>query len=80
VLRDDLDRAARLYGAAAAHSYGEPPDAVDARLHSTFFEPARTRRGADAWDAAVHDGEALSFDDAIGYALADGAGTQAPLP
>jgi tetratricopeptide (TPR) repeat protein len=74
-LDGDLDRAARLFGAAVAHRYGEPQDAVDARLHATFLDPARTRRGVDAWDAAVHDGEALSFNDAIAYALADGAGT-----
>jgi tetratricopeptide (TPR) repeat protein len=66
---DDLDRAARLSGAAAAHRYGEPQDAVDARLGATFFEPARTRCGADAWDAAVREGAALSFEDAIAYAL-----------
>ena len=33
----DLDRAARLRGAAAAHRYGEPEDAVEARLDATFF-------------------------------------------
>jgi serine/threonine-protein kinase PknK len=75
VLHNDLDRAARLYGAAVAHRYGEPRDAVDARLRATFLDPARTRRGPGAWDAAVCEGEALSFTDAIAYALADGAGT-----
>jgi predicted ATPase len=67
----DLDRAARLFGAAAAHRYGEPENAIDARLRATFFEPARTRRGADAWDAGVREGAALSFDAAIAYALDD---------
>ena len=28
-----------------------------------------TRRGADAWDAAAREGSALSFEDAIAYAL-----------
>ena len=68
-VRDDLDRAARLFGAAAAHRYGEPQDAVDARLDATFIAPARARHGAHAWDAAVREGTALSFDDAIAYAL-----------
>jgi hypothetical protein len=67
--RDDLDRAARLAGAAAAHRYDEPEDPVGARLHATFLVPARARRGPDAWDAAFREGEALSFEDAIGYAL-----------
>ena len=69
VVRDDLDRAARLTGAAAAHRYGETHDAVDARLNATFFKPARMRCGADAWDAAYRQGAALNFDDAIAYAL-----------
>ena len=68
---EDLDRAARLVGASAAHRYGEPEDAVDARLRETFFEPARARRGTDAWDDAVREGAALNFNDAIGYALDD---------
>ena len=67
-VRGDVDRAARLVGAAAAHRTA-PEDPVDARLDATFFEPARTRYGADAWDAAARDGSALSFEDAIAYAL-----------
>jgi hypothetical protein len=67
----DLDRAARLVGAAGAHRYGEPEDAVDERLHATYFTPARSRHGPDAWDAAVREGAALSFEDAIAYALED---------
>jgi hypothetical protein len=67
-VRGDVDRAARLVGAAAAHRC-EPEDPVDARLDAAFFEPARTRYGADAWDAAAHHGNAMSFEDAIAYAL-----------
>ena len=70
-VRDDLDRAARLCGAATAHRYNDPENAIDTRLHATFFGPARTRRGHEAWDAAVHDGSALNFNDAIAYALTD---------
>jgi hypothetical protein len=64
-----LPRAPRLFGAATAHRYGNPEDPVDARLYATFFAPARTRHGADAWDAAAGDGAALSFEDAIAHAL-----------
>ena len=35
----------------------------------TFFDPARERRGAAAWDAAVGGGNALSFADAVAYGL-----------
>jgi predicted ATPase/DNA-binding SARP family transcriptional activator len=68
-LDNELERAARLAGAAAAHRHGEPQDPVDARLDATILEPARTRCGADAWDAALREGTALSFEDAIAYAL-----------
>jgi predicted ATPase/DNA-binding SARP family transcriptional activator len=69
VVRGDDQRAARLLGAAAEDRRDRPEDPVDARLDTEFFEPARTRHGADAWDAAVRDGGTLSFDDAIAYAL-----------
>jgi predicted ATPase/DNA-binding SARP family transcriptional activator len=68
-VHDDSDRAARLAGAASAHRYGHPQDPVDARLDADFFEPARTRYGTDAWNAAARDGATLSFEDAIVYAL-----------
>src|SRR5215211_2580162 len=68
-LRDDLDRAARLHGAAGAHRYGFTEDVIDARLATTYFDPARERLGAEAWDAAVRDGAALSWDQALAYGL-----------
>jgi predicted ATPase/DNA-binding SARP family transcriptional activator len=66
----ELDRAARLCGASAAHRYGAwPRDSVDARVETTFLEPARARHGTDAWEAAMRAGAALSFEDAITFAL-----------
>ena len=65
----DDKRAATLVGAADAHRYDWPEDPLEARLDGAFFEPARTRCGADAWDAAARDGSALSFEAAIAYAL-----------
>jgi hypothetical protein len=65
----NLDRAARLYGAAGRQRYGEPEDRVTARLHTIYFEPARARLGADAWDNAAAEGAALGFEEAIAYAL-----------
>ena len=67
-VRGDIERAARLVGAADAHRC-EPEDSVEARLHAAFFEPARARAGAEIWDAAARDGGTLSFEDAIAYAL-----------
>jgi hypothetical protein len=68
-VRGDDDRAGRLSGAATECRYGQTEDRLERRLGATFFEPARTRHGADAWDAAAREGGALSFEDAIAYAL-----------
>lgn len=70
----EVDRAARLVGAASAHRYDETMDAVAARLDAVFLEPARTRYGAAAWDTAARDGATLSFEDAIAYALEEPRG------
>jgi predicted ATPase/DNA-binding SARP family transcriptional activator len=69
VVQGDYQRAATLVGAADAHRYEETQDPVEARLDETFFEPARTRCGTDAWNAAAREGSVLSFEDAIAYAL-----------
>jgi len=66
---NELERAARLAGAAATHRHGDGDDAPVGRLHATVLEPARTRLGADAWDAALREGAALGFHEAIAYAL-----------
>ena len=67
---NELERSARLAGASAAHRYGQPTGPVEERLHTAYLEPARTRFGAGAWEAAVRDGAALTFDEAIADALA----------
>ena len=64
----DDDRAARLRGASEGLR-DEPVDGVQERLAAQFFEPARERHGADAWDAAEREERALSFADAIAYGL-----------
>jgi hypothetical protein len=65
----DDQRARTLVGAADAYRYDRPQDPVEAKLESTFFAPARTRYGTDAWNAAAREGQALTFDAAIAYAL-----------
>jgi hypothetical protein len=70
----DANRAATLLGAATAHRYGEPDDALHARLETAFFKTARTRHGVEAWDAAACGGAALSFQDSIAYALEERRG------
>ena len=62
-------RAATLVGAAEGYRYAKAEDPVEARLDATFFEPARARCGTEAWSAAAREGSALSFEEAIAYAL-----------
>jgi predicted ATPase/class 3 adenylate cyclase len=83
VVHGDLNQAARLRGAAAAHGYGQQQDAIEARLDAAFFATARRRHGANAWDAAVRAGTQLSFEKAIAYALGEPAaqpGQPASMP
>jgi predicted ATPase/DNA-binding SARP family transcriptional activator len=70
-LRGDTQRAARLAGAASAHTYGQPADVVDDRLEARFFQPARERLGVRAWNAAAVEGSALTFEQAIAEALGE---------
>jgi predicted ATPase len=70
-MHDDSYRAAKLAGAATTHGYGEPETPDEAAVEASFIQPARTRHGAAAWDAAAREGAALSFDEAIAYALED---------
>ena len=74
VASGDDKRAATLVGAADAHRYDQAEDPVQARLEGAFYEPARTRYGTDAWNAAAREGSALSFEDAIAYALEEPPG------
>jgi predicted ATPase/class 3 adenylate cyclase len=74
VVDGDHERAATLVGAAEAHRFGQPEDPVETRLDETYFEPARTRFGTDAWNAAAREGSALSFEDAVAYGLEEAAG------
>ena len=62
------DRAARLLGASESLR-SDPVDAVQERLATQFFGPARERLGADAWDAAEREGRALCFAEAAAYGL-----------
>ena len=69
IVRGETKRAGWLYGAAQRHRYGQPHDPVDERLQTAYFDPARRTLGAEAWDAAVRRGAAMSFEDAIATGL-----------
>jgi len=80
VREGDLDRAARLSGAAEAHRYGQLEHPADIRVRDTFIAPARTRHGTEAWDTGAGAGAALGFSDAIAYALREAEGEPVAVP
>jgi hypothetical protein len=64
------ERAARLIGAAhALGKRGLGQDQILARLERDYFAAARARIGEHDWRHAEQDGEAMSNDEAITYAL-----------
>jgi hypothetical protein len=64
----DLDRAARLLGAATASGPIGDADVI-AQLERGFFAPARERHGHRQWTEGCAAGAELGFEDAIELAL-----------
>ncbi|MGN6871864.1 MAG: BTAD domain-containing putative transcriptional regulator [Solirubrobacteraceae bacterium] len=68
-----LERAAQLFGAATNMGYPGPDpgdQVVFARLERDYFAAARSKLGAPAWDHLATAGSALSYEQAIDFALA----------
>lgn len=65
------ERAARLFGAAAAlqHNLTAVLDADERYLNQQLFEATRITLGDEAYQAAFNAGQALSTEEAIGEAL-----------
>ncbi|MGZ4233624.1 MAG: hypothetical protein ACXVVQ_19660, partial [Solirubrobacteraceae bacterium] len=64
------DRAARLAGAARKLGHNDASDpAIVHRIEHDFLGAARARLGTDAWRRAHDEGSAMSYDQAIAYAL-----------
>ena len=70
--RDDLERAARLLGAATATGPIGDADVI-AQLERDFFAPARERHGDRQWGECHTAGAELSFADAIELGLGSAA-------
>ena len=72
--RDEPQRAARMLGSANAllENTGAPIRATaDRGLYQRPASGARERLGEQAWIAAWDEGQAMTFDEAVAYALAD---------
>jgi tetratricopeptide (TPR) repeat protein len=73
--QDDLQRGTRLFGAvhAARLLLKMPVEAADQESQASLLAHARARLGEDAFQTAWSDGETMTLDDAIRYALAYGS-------
>jgi predicted ATPase len=72
--RDEPRRAAQMLGSADAllETTGASIRATaDRGLHQRTASGARERLGEVAWAAAWYEGQAMTFDEAVAYALAD---------
>ncbi|HZA45807.1 MAG TPA: helix-turn-helix domain-containing protein [Rubrobacter sp.] len=72
--RDEPRRAARMLGSANAllENTGAPIRATaDRGLYQRTASGARERLGEQAWIAVWDEGQAMTFDEAVAYALAD---------
>lgn len=67
--RGSDERAARLLGAAHCLGYAQYDPAMRARLDADFHAPARIWLEATAWQRAWREGEAMTLERAIAYAL-----------
>lgn len=74
------ERAARLYGAAAAlrEARGVPLTPDERARHTPALAAARARLDEVAWAADWAAGRALSLEAAVAYALEEEAGARPP--
>jgi predicted ATPase/class 3 adenylate cyclase/Flp pilus assembly protein TadD len=75
-LGEDL-RAGRLWGAAGAlrQATDNPWLLYEGRLHEPYLSAARSQMEESEWSEAWQEGWAMTLDEAVSYALEEGAGT-----
>jgi DNA-binding CsgD family transcriptional regulator len=83
-LKQDYLRAARLWGAAGTlrEATGIPWGPVERLLHEPQLTAARSRLDQAAWDAAFKEGQAMTFEEAVEYAISSerAATSASPAP
>jgi tetratricopeptide (TPR) repeat protein len=78
--RGEAERAARLFGVSQALrealNYQQPPG--EHALREPYLAAARSRLEEAAWKAAWAEGQAMTFEEAVSYALEGEAGSDTP--
>jgi hypothetical protein len=67
----EVQRAARLFGVAQAlrEAVGYQQSPKERSLREPYLAVARSRLGEAAWETAFAEGQAMSFEEAVEYAL-----------
>jgi predicted ATPase/class 3 adenylate cyclase len=65
--RGEAERSALLFGAASSLGYQQAP--AESALREPYLSSARSHLGATAWEAAWAEGQAMTFERAVSYAL-----------
>jgi len=65
--RGEAERSALLFGAASSLGYQQAP--AESALREPYLSAARSRLGATAWEATWAEGQAMTFEQAVSYAL-----------
>ena len=81
-VRGEAERAARLFGAAQAlrEVTGLQKEPGDSMLQEPYLAAARSRLDEASWEAAFAEGWAMSFEDAIEYAISVEEHAATPSP
>jgi non-specific serine/threonine protein kinase len=67
--RGEDERSARLFGTASALGYQQAP--AESALREPYLADARSRLGETAWNAAWAEGQAMTFEEGVSYALGE---------
>ena len=74
--RGEAERSARLFGTARSLGYQQAP--AERSLREPYLAAARSRLEEAAWKAALAEGQAMTFEEAVSYALEGEAGSDTP--
>jgi tetratricopeptide (TPR) repeat protein len=74
--RGEAERSARLFGTAKSLGYQQAP--AERALREPYLAAARSRLDEAAWEAALAEGQMMTFEEAVAYALEEEADADKP--
>ena len=74
--RGEAERSAQLFGTAKSLGYQQAP--AERALREPYLAAARSRLDEAAWEAALAEGQMMTFEEAVAYALEEEADADKP--